>query len=199
MPERTKLLAVDDNRTILRILKDGLEKEGFDVSTAESGVEALEQILISKPDAILLDIVMPGVTGYEVCRILRNDPHTNDIPIVMVTASVPDKVRRESYEAGANDIWAKPINVGEIAKSIRSYLEVGVRYEPVTPDKEMQVLRANLKGLALDLKTPVEAIATVAKLMRDGTKIEQRQVAEVLGHQLEALKELLDRLDRLSI
>ncbi|MBI3891271.1 MAG: response regulator [Candidatus Wallbacteria bacterium] len=199
MARKVKLLAVDDNRAVLRILKDGLERESFDVRTAESGVEALEQILLEKPDVILLDIVMPGVTGYEVCRVLRSDPHTAPIPIIMVTASVPDKVRQESYEAGANDIWAKPINVMEIATSIRSYLEAGVKYEPVTEQKEGEILRSNLRKVVADFRGPYQAISTVAKLMGEGTKIEPKQVAEVLRQQCAAVQELLEKLERLSL
>ena len=198
MADRIKLLAVDDNRVVLRVLKDGLDREGFDVRIASNGIEALEQVLESKPDIILLDIVMPGVTGYEVCRVLRSDPHTVDIPIIMVTASVPEKVRKEGYEAGANDIWAKPVNIAEVAQAVRDYLAGGVKYEPMTGSKELEILRQNLLRIVAEFKTPVSAISTVAQIMSEGRKVEISQVAEVLRQQVEKAEEILRRLERLA-
>lgn len=198
MTAKTKLLAVDDNRTILHVLKDGLEREGFDVRTASSGVEALERVLVEKPDVILLDIVMPGVTGYEVCRVLRNDPHTANIPIIMVTATVQDKVRQEGKDAGARDIWAKPLNVSDIARQIRSFLESGAAYEPMTHRRELDLLRENLMRLVFDLRSPVHALSTVAEMLGESSKVEPRQVSEVLGQQIKRVEAVLERLERLA-
>ncbi len=198
MADDVKVLVVDDNRVILRILKDGLEKEGFRVETASSGVEALEKVLEERPSVILLDIVMPGVTGYEVCRVLRNDPSTLSIPIIMVTGSVPDTVRREGYEAGANDIWAKPVNVKQIGESIRSYLEAGVEYQPITESREIEILRENIALLARELRSPVTSTRNVAEMLSEATKIEAKQVAEVLQQQVDNLMSIVHRLERLS-
>ncbi|MBI4870072.1 MAG: hybrid sensor histidine kinase/response regulator [Candidatus Riflebacteria bacterium] len=196
-PQRTRVLAVDDNRVILRIIKDGLEKEGFEVRTAGSGMEALEQILQEKPDVILLDIVMPGVTGYEVCKILRHDPHTEAIPIIMVTGSTPDKVKKEGMEAGASDIWAKPVNMREIARSIHSFLEQGFKLEQVTPARENEVLRENLQMIAAEFRNPIQALGTIAEMLEESARIEPRQVAEVIRQQVERASDLLRRMERL--
>jgi CheY-like chemotaxis protein len=197
--DKIRVLAVDDNRVVLRIIKDGLEREGFAVRTAASGVEALEQVLEEKPDVILLDIVMPGVTGYEVCRVLRHDPHTENIPIIMVTGSTPDKVKQEGYEAGANDIWAKPVNMREIAKSIHTFMEQGFRCEPVTQDREVQILRENLAQLVCEFRNPIQALSNIAEMMEEASRFEPRQLAEVVRAQVERAQEVLRRLERLAV
>ena len=97
------ILIVDDNPTNLEVLSEALIHEGFQVAVAIDGESALEQVNYHRPELILLDVMMPGLSGFEVCEILKGDPLTTHIPVVMVTALSDTENRVRGLEAGAED------------------------------------------------------------------------------------------------
>src|SRR5437762_10476958 len=104
-----KILIVDDTLKNVKLLADLLTVKGYSVVTAESGREALIQLEAESPDLVLLDVVMPEMSGYEVCQKIRANSATGMLPIVMVTALDPAEERIKGIEAGADDFLAKPI------------------------------------------------------------------------------------------
>lgn len=119
-----KILVVDDIEPNVKLLEAKLTREFFNVVTAMSGKEALEKVATEKPDVILLDIMMPGMDGFEVCERLKSNPDTMHIPVVMVTAltDVSDRVR--GLEVGADDFLSKPVNDIALMSRIRSLVRL---------------------------------------------------------------------------
>ncbi len=126
-----KILVVDDTPKNVKLLADLLTVKGYAVVTAASGREALAQVEAERPDLVLLDVVMPEMSGYEVCRKIRETPATEILPVVMVTALDPSEERVKGLEAGADDFLTKPINQAELLARVRSLLRIKKLYDTV--------------------------------------------------------------------
>ena len=129
MSEKKRVLVVDDEPDFAAIVKGNLEKEGFEIEIAYNGVEAMEKIKATPPDAIVLDVMMPEKDGYEVCAELKKDEKYTDIPIVMLTA-VADHVSSTRYShwdgmnMEADDYLPKPASADEITESVKRLLNM---------------------------------------------------------------------------
>lgn len=116
------ILVVDDELPILELIRYNLQKEGFTVLTAEKGVQALEIARAAEPDLILLDLMLPDMGGFDICRILRNDETTVHIPIIMITAKSADTDIVSGLELGADDYITKPFSPKVLVARVRSVL-----------------------------------------------------------------------------
>jgi adenylate cyclase len=121
--EQPKILAVDDLPQNVRLLEAVLASHGYAMVAATSGPEALEKVASERPDLVLLDIQMPGMNGYEVCRRLREDPATQYLPVVMITSS-DTEARLHALEAGADDFITKPFDQQELLARVRSLVRI---------------------------------------------------------------------------
>ena len=117
-----RILIVDDEAINLKLVSRLLEIEGYEVSSAQSGEVALRLIEQTPPDLALLDVRMPDMEGYELCRRLRQNPRTAGIPIVMLTALVDENDRLKGIEAGADDCLPKPFDVGMLRALLARFL-----------------------------------------------------------------------------
>ena len=117
-----RILVVDDNSKNLRLLKDILEDENFTVFTANNGLPVLEMTHNIKPDIILLDVMMPGMDGFEVCKLLKGDYEIKNIPVIMVTAKTESADLKKALEIGAFDYVKKPIDEMEVIARVKSAL-----------------------------------------------------------------------------
>ena len=126
-----KILVVDDTPRNVKFLVDLLGVKGYSVVTATSGGDALQQVAAENPDLVLLDVVMPDMSGYEVCRQIRANADTAVLPVVMVTALDPTEERIKGLDAGADDFLTKPINQAELLARVRSLLRIKELYDTV--------------------------------------------------------------------
>ena len=131
MSAPARILVVDDLPQNVKLLAHLLEAKGYAVATAASGPEALLKVEKEPPDLVLLDVMMPEMSGYEVCRKIRDNPATGILPVVMVTSLDPAQERIRGLEAGADDFLTKPVNQAELLARVRSLIRVKHLYDTV--------------------------------------------------------------------
>ena len=143
----SKVLIVDDDKNLLDVLKYNLTNDGLTVVTAEDGIQALEAARQERPDLILLDIMLPELSGYEVCRILRKEMA---VPILMLTAKTEEIDKVVGLELGADDYMTKPFSVKELMARVRAMLRRSQWMEQQIPETEQTLLSA-LKADSLEV------------------------------------------------
>jgi len=144
-----KILVVDDSPFILELVKDVLIREGYDVERAMNGHEAMQAIGEDPPDLVLLDIIMPEMSGYQVCRLIRSDERLKALPVVMMTAKDTQKDRFWGLEVGADAYITKPIEEQSLLETISSLLKE--KREPIIPVSPEELTSETLKGKADDI------------------------------------------------
>lgn len=127
------ILVIEDDISILRGLKDNLEYEGYSVISETNGGKGLETALEKKTDLILLDIMLPGMNGYEICRKLKKEK--NDLPIIMITARGSEMDKVSGLDIGADDYVTKPFSIPELMARIRAVLRRGAVGHGIIPDE----------------------------------------------------------------
>ncbi|MBS7812251.1 PleD family two-component system response regulator [Roseococcus pinisoli] len=170
-----RILAVDDIAANLRLLEAKLQAEYYEVLLASSGPEALTTAFTQLPDVILLDVMMPGMDGYEVCRALKADAQTQHIPVVMITALTDSTERVRGLEAGADDFLSKPVDDATLFARLRALLRV----------KQVQdawrLRSETARDLGIDSPPdPMISVAGARALMMGDRPEEVQQVREAL-------------------
>lgn len=150
-----KVLAVDDEEDILHIVKYNLTKELFDVYTARNGIECLAKVAECSPDIILLDVVMPGLHGIEVCKKLKSDERYKHIPIIMLTAKSTEKNIVDGLNIGADDYLTKPFSMKVLIARIKALMRrMGEAESEIIKIGELELnlatREATLKGRKLE-------------------------------------------------
>ena len=119
---KRKVLIVDDTKTVIMSEKMMLTGQGYDVEVAEDGQEAIDKVSTFRPDAILMDIMMPRLNGIEAYQKLKSNPETKDIPIIMVTTKGERNKVEAAFAAGCNDYVTKPINKLQLLTKLRNVM-----------------------------------------------------------------------------
>jgi two-component system, OmpR family, phosphate regulon response regulator PhoB len=193
-----KILIVEDDRDILELLHFNLAKAGYQTVLAENGEEALLLTQEHHPDLILLDLLLPGVNGLEVCRRLKRNPALHHIPIIMVTAKGEEMDRIVGLELGADDYIVKPFAVREIILRMQKVLERKEKQPSPTYLKagslilDLEAYSARLEGQALNF-TATE-FRLLAHLMRYRGRVQTREVLldKVWGYAFEGYSRTID-------
>jgi DNA-binding response OmpR family regulator len=122
---RKKILVVDDDAELVELLCFNLKKAGYHASSAANGVEALKRTSASVPDLIVMDLMMPELDGFGLCEILRRNPATATVPIIMLTALSSELGRLEGLDSGATDYVTKPFSLKDLLGRVESLLRLG--------------------------------------------------------------------------
>ena len=169
------ILVVDDAPRNLKLLADLLDASGYRARTAGSGREALARLAEEDWDLVLLDVVMPDLSGYEVCRAIRGNPATRLLPVVMVTALDPEEERLKGIEAGADDFLSKPVHTQELLARVRSLLRIKELHDTVTRQAEqLAEWNATLTQRVSEQVAEVERLSRLKRFLAP-------QVAEVIA------------------
>ena len=121
--KKKKILFIEDEPDQIMMISLRLKKNGYEVVSSMNGEEGLKKVVTEKPDLVLVDVIMPGIGGLEVCRRLRKDPATKNIPIISTTAAGADDVEHQCITAGADDCVRKPYDSADLLMKIKRLLE----------------------------------------------------------------------------
>ena len=144
------ILVIDDDDLVSRTLQRALKIYDYQVMTASSGIEGLQLARRHRPDLFILDIMMPGVDGYQVCRQIRGDPLLQDAPVLFLTAKAKDEDKIEGFRAGGDDYLVKPFNMQELELRVKAILR---RAGPEKPEPETTVNEVVVGDVTLDCRT----------------------------------------------
>ncbi len=194
MEPRSRILVVDDNPTNIKIAKVMLG-EIYHLATAVTGEEALRIATEFRPDIILLDIMMPGIDGYEVCRRIRDDPTLCHTKVIMVSAKAMVSERLEGYQVGADDYITKPYEEDELLAKVRVYL----RLKSV---EEVDRLKSNVLSLiGHETRTPLNSIISPAEMLASDEEMdaeERKMLAEMVCRNAKRLHAFFEKAMTLS-
>jgi putative two-component system response regulator len=172
-----KVLIVDDNKVNVELIRSQLKPNGYDLSVAYDGEEALEKIEKSPPDLVLLDLMMPKISGYEVCRSIKQNKNTQFIPVIVITAlqELDDKIK--AIELGADDFLVKPFNKLELSTRIKSLLHMKSLHDDLETSENILFSLAE----ALEAKDQYthghsERVATIAMSLATELDLPKREI-----------------------
>jgi DNA-binding response OmpR family regulator len=177
-----KVLIIEDEETLVNNLADKLRTEGFAVVTAMDGETGLEKIRAEMPDLIVLDIMLPGLDGLSICRLVRHDPTTSHIPIIMLTARGTEVDKIVGLESGADDYVVKPFGLGEFLARVRAVMRRIVPGRHTQQDEMISNdLRLNLTSRRVfkegdEIKLSNKEFDLLSELMRNRSAVLSRDL-----------------------
>jgi len=175
MESNPLILIADDSINNIKVLGSFLRTKGYKISVAQDGEHVFKVIQSHLPDLILLDIMMPGMDGYEVCRRLKNSETTKDIPVIFLTARTDKEEIIKGFETGAVDYITKPFNADELLSRVNTHIQLKKQKELLNRQNEnlQELVLARDKLLSIvahDLKNPMAGILTMFELMTEKTE-----------------------------
>jgi len=195
-----KILVIDDIPENVFLLQDRLESEGYEVLTAYEGKSGLNKAIAEQPDLILLDIMMPDVTGLDVCKKLVINEETSHIPIILVTAKIEAEDIKEGLEAGAFDYIKKPFNKVELLARVKSALKLSDAKKQLIEAEKSKLFAATVVTANHKIKQPLTLMSlSTAAIKRELSKeaISTEAINKRLDYITTAIKEINDILNQL--
>jgi DNA-binding response OmpR family regulator len=197
----SKILVIDDLPENVFLLQDKLEREGYEVITAYDGNTGLEKAINEIPDLILLDVIMPNLSGIEVCKALVANPGTSNIPIILVTAKAAVEDTKEGLEAGAFDYIKKPFNRIELVARVHSALKLSEAHKLLVEAEKRNTYSATVVTANHKIKQPLTLMSlSSSAIKRELSKdtISREGILKRLAYIDTAIKEITDILNQLN-
>ena len=196
-----RILVIDDLPENVFMLQDRLEHEGFEVLTAYDGYTGINKAKNELPDLVLLDVMMPDITGLEVCKILVSEPTTKDIPIILVTAKSGAEDTKEGLEAGAFDYIKKPFNRVELLARVKSALKLSEAHKRLLSSEKRDTFIATVVTANHKIKQPLTLLSlSSAAIKRELSKdeVSKEGILKRVKYIDLAVKEITDVLNQLN-
>jgi two-component system cell cycle response regulator len=196
-----RILVIDDLPENVFLLKDRLEHEGYEVLTADCGNSGIEKATDEIPDLILLDVMMPDINGFEVCKTLVNDSRTSGIPILLVTAKTDAEDTKEGLDAGAFDYIKKPINKIELIARVKSALKLSDANKLLVEVEKRNTFFATVVTANHRIKQPLTILSLSSAAIKRELKKDKISKDTLLGKLKyidTAINEITDVLDQLN-
>lgn len=196
-----KILVIDDLPENVFILQDRLVQEGYDVTTAYGGTDGLEKAYSTLPDLILLDVMMPDMSGFDVCKTLINDVRTKHIPIILVTAKAGADDMKEGLEAGAFDYIKKPFNRTELMARVKSALKLSEANQQLLEIEKKATFVATIVTANHKIKQPLTLLSLSSAAIKKELEKEEFTKEAILNRVKyidAAIKDISDVLNKLN-
>ena len=192
----TKILIVDDNIDTVELLRKRFRAEGYDTDEAYDGDDGLKKVRDYGPELIILDVMMPTIDGYEVCKKLKGDENTKDIPVLMLTAKgrVPDKVK--GLNVGAEGYITKPFDFKEVLARVRSILAQRVESTKRAEREKSAALDHFVDEVSHEVRNPLVAIGGFSRRLRDNLPegSRNRRYVDIILQNVEVLEKMVHEL-----
>ncbi|MFH0736377.1 MAG: response regulator [bacterium] len=199
-----KILVVDDQPDNVFILQDRLENEGYEVITAYDGPAGIEKAENEDPDLVLLDVMMPGMSGFEACKIITSSDKTKDIPVILVTALTSVEDIKEGLNAGAFDYIKKPFNKTELIARIKSALRFRETNQLYLEIEKIKTYAATIVTANHEIKQPLTLInLSVSAIKRELSKEEISREAvlkrvDIIDNAAKSIIQILEKLSSIK-
>ncbi|MFH1020908.1 MAG: response regulator, partial [Pseudomonadota bacterium] len=197
---KEKILIVDDTADTVELLRKRFRAEGYDTMEAFDGEEALAKIAENRPDLVILDVMMPKLDGFGVCKRLREDPATRHLPVLMLTAKseTPDKVR--GLDIGADDYITKPFDYKELAARVRSLLSKKTANKEMAEKEKSEALDHMVDEVSHEVRNPLVAIGGFARRMLKNMAADDknRPYMEIILQNVASLERMVTELIELK-
>jgi phosphate regulon transcriptional regulator PhoB len=182
---RVKILMIEDDRDIVEMIEYNLKEEGYQVISAFDGEKGIELVKRDKPDLVILDLMLPAVDGFEVCKVLKNQQSTAHIPIIILSAKSRETDKVVGLELGADDYVTKPFSPRELIARIKAVLRRH-KEQPATEMKIGQIVIDNIRHRVLVKGREIELTATEFRLLeclarRAGVVLSRSQLLDAVG------------------
>ena len=195
--KRKQILIVDDDPITCDILGGMLHAEGYELEFVSNGDNAIKFVKAFLPDTVLLDVIMPDMNGFEVCRRLKEDVMTSNIPIILITGLDSKNDLETGINAGAEDFLVKPVNGLELRARVRSMLRIKSQFDEL---QEEMVLREDMSNMIMhDLKNPLSAIVMAGQILQLNIKTpSDLKLVETMQSQARRLESIMNDMLTLS-
>lgn len=197
---KSKILIVEDNIDTVDLLRKRLRADGYDTAEAYDGEEGLKRVAEYEPDLVVLDIMMPKLDGFEVCRRLKKDEGTRYIPVLMLTAKGDVDSTVKGLDAGGDDYLAKPFDYKELVARIRSLLSIKEEREKLLEEEKSEALEKMMDQVAHEIRNPLVTIGGFARRISESLSggDPNRKYLELIVQNVETLEHMIKKLIELK-